>query len=107
MKGLSLTSLNLTHVLMPLLRTVILTRILSSFEFGFASALSASYQTFELITDIAIHRFVFASPRSDYHEALAGAHGLSIVRGAAAGTLAVAAAPGLAYVMSLTANWMS
>jgi O-antigen/teichoic acid export membrane protein len=106
-KGFSLISLNLSQVLMPFVRTVLLTRILSSFEFGFTSALSASYSTFELITDIAIHRFVFASPRSEYREALAGAHALSIVRGAAAGTLAVAAAPGLAYVMSLAQYWTS
>ena len=106
-KGVSLISLNLAQVLMPFVRTVILTRILSSFEFGFASALAASYSTFELITDISIHRFVFASPRGDYQDALAGAHGLSIVRGAAAATLAVAAAPALAYILSLSANWMS
>jgi O-antigen/teichoic acid export membrane protein len=106
-RGLSLISFNVAQFFFPLARTLILARILSSFEFGFVSALSASYSTFELITDIAIHRFVFASPRSEYQEALAGAHGLSILRGAAAGMLACAAAPGLAYLMSLSADWMS
>jgi O-antigen/teichoic acid export membrane protein len=84
-----------------------LARILSSFEFGFASALSASYSTFELVTDIAIHRFVLASARTEYEQALAAAHGLSIVRGAAAGLLACAAAPGFAYMMSVPADWTS
>lgn len=100
-------SFNVTQLFLPLARTLILARILSSFEFGFASALSASYSTFELITDIAIHRYVFASSRSEYQEALAGAHGLSIIRGGAAGMLALVAAPGLAYMMSLSADWMS
>jgi O-antigen/teichoic acid export membrane protein len=105
-RGLSLISFSAAQLFYPLARTLILARILSGFEFGFASALSASYATFELITDIAIHRFVLASPRSEYQEALAGAHGLSITRGAAAGMLAFAAAPGLAYMMSLSADWM-
>jgi O-antigen/teichoic acid export membrane protein len=106
-RGLSLISFSLAQLFYPLARTLILARILSSFEFGFASALAASYSTFELITDIAIHRFVLASPRSEYQETLAGAHGLSIIRGTAAGLLASAAAPGLAYMMSLPADWMS
>jgi hypothetical protein len=71
-RGLSLISFSLAQLFYPLARTLILARILSSFEFGFASALAASYATFELITDIAIHRFVLASPRSEYQETLAG-----------------------------------
>jgi O-antigen/teichoic acid export membrane protein len=106
-RGFSLISLNVLQVFFPLARTLILARILGGFEFGFASALAASYSTFELVTDIAIHRFVFASRRGEYQEALAAAHGLSILRGGAAGMLAFAAAPGLAHVMSLPAHWLS
>lgn len=106
-RGLSLVSFSAVRVIYPLARTLILARVLSGFEFGFASALSASYSTFELITDIAIHRFVLATPRDDYQEALNAAHGLSLIRGAAAGLLAFAAAPGLAYMMSLQAGWTS
>ena len=100
-------SLSVAPLFFRFARTLILARILSSFEFGFASALTASYSTFELVTDVAIHRFVFASPRSEYQEALAGAHGLSIIRGGAAGILAFIAAPGLAHMMSLSAEWTS
>lgn len=106
-RGLSLLSFTAAQLLYALVRTLILARILSSFEFGFASALAASYATFELVTDIAIHRFVLATPRSEYQAALAGAHGLSILRGAAAGLLASAAAPMFAHLMSLSANWTS
>lgn len=106
-RGLSLLSFTAAQLLYPLVRTLILARILSSFEFGFASALAASYATFELVTDIAIHRFVLATPRSEYQAALAGAHGLSILRGAVAGMVAAAVAPVLAHLMSLSADWTS
>lgn len=106
-RSLTLMSFSAVRVLYPFVRTLILARILSGFEFGFASALSASYSTFELITDIAVHRFVLATPRGEYQHALSGAHGLSVVRGAAAGILAAAAAPGLAYLMSVPAGWTS
>jgi O-antigen/teichoic acid export membrane protein len=106
-RSLTLMSFSAVRVLYPFVRTLILARILSGFEFGFASALSASYSTFELITDIAVHRFVLATPRGEYKDALSGAHGLSVIRGTAAGILAVAAAPGLAYLMSIPAGWTS
>jgi O-antigen/teichoic acid export membrane protein len=106
-RSVTLMSFSGVRVLYPLVRTLILARILSGFEFGFASALSASYATFELITDVAVHRFVLATPRAEYQQALRGAHGLSVVRGLAAGILAVAAAPVLAYLMSVPTEWMS
>jgi O-antigen/teichoic acid export membrane protein len=106
-RSLTLMSFSAVRVLYPFIRTLILARILNGFEFGFASALSASYSTFELITDVAVHRFVLATPRDEYQRALSGAHGLSVVRGAAAGILAAIAAPGLAYLMSVPAEWTS
>src|SRR3954452_6699238 len=106
-RDLSLLSFTAAQLFYPLVRTLILARILSNLEFGFASALAASYATFELVTDIAIHRFVLATPRSEYRAALAGAHGLSILRGAVAGMVAAAVAPVLAHMMSLSADWTS
>jgi O-antigen/teichoic acid export membrane protein len=86
---------------------LILTRLLSLNELGFASALAAVYGTFEQITEIAIYRFVFSSPRVDYAEALASAHALSLLRGCIVGALALLTAPGLAYLLSPDRDWMS
>ena len=106
-RSVTLMSFSAVRVLYPLVRTLILARILSGFEFGLASALSASYATFELITDVAVHRFVLATPRGEYLRALSGAHGLSVLRGTAAGILATAAAPVLAHLMSVPTEWTS
>ena len=43
----------------PFIRMLILTRLLTLNELGLASALAATYATFEQVTDIAIYRFVF------------------------------------------------
>ena len=45
------------------------------------------------------------SSRTDYDEALAGAHALSLLRGCTVGALALFAAPGIAYVLSLGEDW--
>src|ERR1044072_3609778 len=69
-----------SNIVIPFMRTFVLTHLLGPYEFGFAAALAATYATFELITDIAITNFVFSSPRSVYAEAVAGAHAVSIDR---------------------------
>ena len=106
-KALSLCSLSTVEFGTPLIRMLILSRFLNLHELGFASALAATYSTFEQITDIAIYRFVFSSPRADYEEALASAHALSLLRGCIVAALAFVAAPGIAYMLSLSADWTS
>jgi O-antigen/teichoic acid export membrane protein len=106
-RGFSLVLLNVVTVIAPLARMVLQTRMLSAFELGFASALSATYSTFELITDIAMYKYVFLTERSEFDAALASAHGLSLVRGIAAGGLALAVTPAIAASLSLGYGWPS
>jgi O-antigen/teichoic acid export membrane protein len=106
-RGLSLSSLGIIDFGTPLIRAIALTHLLGLREFGFASALAATYATYEQITDMSIHRFVFASPREQFEPALAGAHALSILRGLTVGAIAIAAAPAIAAALSLEADWVS
>jgi O-antigen/teichoic acid export membrane protein len=89
------------------MRTFILSHLLAPYEFGFASALAATYATFELITDIAISNFVFSSPRSVYAEAVAGAHAISIMRGSCVGLLILLAAKPVACTLATCGDWLS
>ena len=91
----------------PFLRMFALTHILSLLEVGFVSVLTAFHGFFELSTDVAIYRFVFAAPKKQYEEALAAAHALSIVRGFSVCLLALCAAPFVAKAVSLGAYWTS
>ncbi len=91
----------------PFLRMFALTRILSLFEVGFVSILTAFSMFFELSTDIAMYRFVFSVPKQRYHEALAAAHALSVARGVVVSILALCAAPIVAWAVSLSDEWMS
>ncbi|KQO62502.1 hypothetical protein ASG63_23365 [Methylobacterium sp. Leaf94] len=80
-KAGALAVLGATEIGVPFVRMIILTRILGPYEFGFAAALTASYGAVEQITDTSLYRFVLASPRERYEEALATAHGIALVRG--------------------------
>jgi len=80
----------------PFLRMLVLARFLDLEGVGFSAAISAVYATIMQMTDIAINRFVFSTPREDYAEALAAAHGLSVLRGIAAAVLGLALSPWLA-----------
>jgi O-antigen/teichoic acid export membrane protein len=106
-KGLSLLSVGVLDFGTPFVRMLILTRLLSLDELGFASALAAAYGTFEQITDIAIYRFVLSSPRADYVETLASAHALSLLRGCVVGALALLCAPALGFALSPDRDWAS
>ena len=77
----------------PLVRMIVLARFLDLAGVGFSAAVSAVYATILQVTDIAINRFVFSTPREDYRQAIAAAHGLSLLRGGGAALLALAAAP--------------
>lgn len=96
-----------SNIVMPFLRTFILTHLLAPYEFGFASALAATYATFELITDIAITNFVYTSPRSVYAEAVAGAHALSIMRGFCVAFLILLASKPVACTLATCGDWPS
>ena len=104
-RAISLISLGALDFGTPFVRMVILARFLTLPELGFASALAATYSTFEQITDIAIYRFVFSSPRAEYENALASAHALSVLRGCVVASLALLAAPAIACVLSLCSDW--
>src|SRR5260370_20626117 len=106
-KGYALFLLSLIEGGVPFVRMLAMSRLLPLRELGFASALTATYATFEAVTDFAIYRFVFSTPRKDFDHALASAHGLSFLRGLAAGLLAVAASPLIAEAFSVRAEWGS
>ncbi|MFG5117327.1 oligosaccharide flippase family protein [Methylorubrum sp. POS3] len=77
----ALAFLGATEIGVPFVRMIILTRVLGPYEFGFAAALSATYGAVEQITDTSLYRFVLATSRDRYHEALATAHGIALMRG--------------------------
>ena len=104
-KGYALFLLSLSEGGVPFVRMLAMSRFLPLRELGFASALAATYATFEQVTDFAIYRFVFSTPREDYDDALASAHGLSFLRGLTVGLLAVAASPLIAGALSLRSDW--
>jgi O-antigen/teichoic acid export membrane protein len=91
----------------PFIRTLILTHLLAPYEFGFASALAATFATFELITDIAITNFVFSSPRSVYSQAIAGAHAVSIMRGFCVACFVLLASKPVACTLATCGDWPS
>ena len=94
-------------MMVPFMRTLIFTHLLVPYEFGFASALAATFATFEQITDIAISNFVFSSPRSVYAEAVAGAHAISIVRGFCVGAFMLLASKPVACTLATCGDWPS
>ena len=105
-KGYLLVLVNVVDYGTPFIRMIMLSHRLSLRELGIASALVATYSTFELMTDFNLYRFVFSTPRQRYEEALASAHALSIARGATVGSVAVAASPLVAALLRLQADWI-
>jgi O-antigen/teichoic acid export membrane protein len=106
-KGGSLVALTATEMLVPFVRMIILTHILGPFEFGFAAALSAAYATIEQITDTGLFRFVLASPRDRYKEALATAHGIALIRGVLVAAVFLAVAYPTACTITSCGDWQS
>ena len=106
-KGYSLVLVTAADYGTPFLRMLLLSHGLSLRELGFASALTATYSAFEVMTDFAIYRFVFSQRREHYEEALASAHALSVLRGAVVGAIAVAASPLIAAGLSLSSDRLS
>src|SRR6185312_11217197 len=96
-----------SNIVIPFLRTFVLTHLLAPYEFGFVSALAATYATFELITDIAITNFVFSSPRSVYAEAVSGAHAISIVRGFCVACVILLVSKPVACTLASCSDWSS
>jgi O-antigen/teichoic acid export membrane protein len=81
LKAVPLFLTNAFEIAVPFIRTLIFTHLLTPYEFGFTSALAATFATYSQITDIGISSFVFSSPRAVYAEVIAGAHAVAIVRG--------------------------
>ena len=106
-RSLPLALLSLVEYGTPLLRMLALSRILDLSELGFAAALTATYGAYAMVTDFGTYRFVLSAPREDYEEALASAHALMILRGAAVAIVGVAIAPLIAAAFSLTEYWGS
>jgi O-antigen/teichoic acid export membrane protein len=104
-RGSALALLNLVDFGTPFARMLMLSHWLSLRELGFASVLVATYGSFELMSDFAINRFVFSTPREKYREALASAHALSVVRGFTVGAAAIAVSPIVASYMDVEADW--
>jgi O-antigen/teichoic acid export membrane protein len=77
-------------------RTIVLSRLLSPTEFGIGAALTVVLGFGELITDIAIDRFLMASARHNDREVLASAHWLIVTRGCVLASCLFLAAPWIA-----------
>jgi len=101
-KSLLLVSISLVEYGSPFARMIALSHGLTLEELGFASVLTASYATFEQITDIAITRFLYSASREEYDDALSAAHGLSIVRGILVAAVAMLLAPFIGDAMGLS-----
>ena len=91
----------------PLLRIFVITHFLPLREVGFATILTAFVAILELSTDIAIHRFIFSSPRDKFDEAVAAVHALAMARGVVLCVIGFCAAPIVAAALSLSADWGS
>jgi O-antigen/teichoic acid export membrane protein len=106
-KGYELGLVSTLEVGTPFVRMLLLTHLLDLRELGFASALTASISAIELVTDIAINRFVAAMPRAEFAEALASAHALFFLRGVILSAIALAISPLIADAFSLRSEWAS
>jgi O-antigen/teichoic acid export membrane protein len=106
LRALPLILISLTEYLTPFLRMMALSHGLSLLELGFASVLTATYGTFESITDFALSRFIFSASRDEYDKALASAHALALLRGFVVGGLTTIAAPMVATAMGLSQSWL-
>ncbi len=105
-KGFTLLSIGGLDVVAPFVRMMILTRLLDIHELGLTAALAATLGTFGQITDLAIHRFVYSTPRSAFAEALASAHALAALRGVVVAAMAIACAPWFGEVFSPDQGWL-
>ncbi len=103
--GYPLILLSVVEIGPPFVRMIILTRLLDLPQLGFASALTSIYSMFEMVTDIAIFRYVYSVPRAEFDEALAGAQAVSIIRGAVVSGLLLCASPFVARLLSLQSEW--
>ena len=92
-KGSPLAALSLMDTVSPLLRIFVITHFLPLREVGFATILTAFVAILELSTDIAIHRFIFSSPRDKFDEAVAAVHALAMARGDVLCVIGFCAAP--------------
>jgi O-antigen/teichoic acid export membrane protein len=77
-------------------RTVVLSRLLSPTEFGISAALTVTLGFGEMITDIAIDRFLITSSRDSDHDVLASVHKLAVIRGTLLAVFLFVAAPWIA-----------
>ena len=105
-RGRALFLISALEYCVPFLRMLLLSRFLDLRELGFGSALLASYGLFEQVTDMALYRFVMTTKREEFDDALACAHGLSLIRGAAVCVLGFITAPLIAANFSLSDYWL-
>jgi PST family polysaccharide transporter len=90
------------EIALPFVRMLLLSRALSLGELGFASALATAYSLYDQITDMALHRYVYAEKRANLDTALAGAHGLLALRALLLAMGALAMAPLMASLFGLS-----
>ena len=106
-KALPLFLLSAIEIVVPFVRSIILTHFLVPYEFGFASALAATYSTFEQITDIAVSRFVSSAPGSAYVETVDAAHAMALLRGFCVAALLFLASPTVSCTLATCGDWPS
>jgi O-antigen/teichoic acid export membrane protein len=77
-------------------RTIILSRLLSTEEFGIAIAITVMLGVAGLVTDVSLDKFALVESEGNDSDALAAAHLLSIVRGILIGAILAMGAPFIA-----------
>jgi O-antigen/teichoic acid export membrane protein len=77
-------------------RTIILSRLLSTEEFGIAIAITVMLGVAGLVTDVSLDKFALVESEGNDSDALAAAHLLSIVRGILIGAILALGAPFIA-----------
>lgn len=107
LRALTLFGFSFLEIAVPFVRTFILTHLLGPYEFGFAVAISITYSTFEQFTDLSLYRFIFSKPRSEYKEAIAGAHALTILRGLSIASCVLIVSYPLACTLAGCSDWPS
>lgn len=88
-----------------LLRTIVLSQLLSPGEFGVAMALVAVILAAELISDLGLDRYVMVAARDALSRHLAAAHAIGLLRGIAQGLLILALSPFLAALFGAASLW--
>ena len=100
-QGLLLTAGFVSAQLLSFIRNACLGYLLSKGDFGIAATLTLTFQTFEVLSDIAVDRMIVQAKDGHSDRLLANAHTVMMARGLLMAGLMLAAAPLLATFFDL------